>query len=232
MIVSCFQLIFDVCCEVLTENTLRNIFRDVASAVHHLHQNNIAHLDLKQENILIFHTARNAATYKITDFGDSAFTYQKFDQVRGSTVYMSPEILFMKVNRNKSDNWDDPAERAKFAYDAAAADIWQLGVILYQLAVGTWPLTALDEGDNGLFTNSLYEHWCSIDSLADSDILYAELSGVDVELRDLLVRMLTVDPDLRITSAGIVSHPWLNPRDERILSPAQRIKVHQGRVGI
>ena len=63
-------------------------------AINHMHYSNIAHRDIKCENLLLSSTERNAEV-KIIDFGLSKeFTSQyDFRQKVGTLQYIAPEVL-------------------------------------------------------------------------------------------------------------------------------------------
>lgn len=97
----------------------------IARAVHHAHQHGILHRDLKPENIL-FDTRGEP---HVADFGlarilgsDRRLTHSRL--VPGTPEYLAPERITSR---------DAPS---------TAADIWSLGVLLYQLLAGRLPFTA------------------------------------------------------------------------------------------
>jgi eukaryotic-like serine/threonine-protein kinase len=120
------------------------IFRQVCSAVQHAHQKGIIHRDLKPSNILVESHDDNPVP-KVIDFGLAKATsgmrltdqslFTAFGSVAGTPLYMAPE--------QASFNALDIDTRA---------DIYALGVILYELLVGSTPIAresmrkaALDE---------------------------------------------------------------------------------------
>lgn len=109
----------------IAENQAKLIFSQIFSAIDYLHSNNIAHCDLKLENILI--TDQNII--KIIDFGFSDHCDQKKKVFCGSSYYMTPEIVLLE------DYYGD------------SADIWALGVILYTILTGTYPFKASNDPD-------------------------------------------------------------------------------------
>lgn len=79
-------------------------------------------------------------------------------------------------------------------YDGRAADMWSCGVILFCLVTGELPWKA---------GNQLYV----FKQITDGQIEIP--SGVSVECRSLIERLLCPDPALRFTAADAMTHPWL-----------------------
>jgi len=127
----------------LTPKERLELFVPVCRAIQHAHQKGIIHRDIKPTNVLVT-IQDDEAVPKVIDFGvakaiDRRLTertlFTHFGAILGTPEYMSPE-------------------QAEF--DAAdidtRADIYSLGVLLYELLTGTTPLTrdrvkrsALDE---------------------------------------------------------------------------------------
>ena len=107
------------------------LFVPICRAVQHAHQKGIIHRDLKPSNVLVA-LYDGQPVPKIIDFGVAKATGQKltdktlftdFGAVVGTLEYMSPEQA--EVNQPEVDT---------------RADIYSLGVILYELLTGTTPL--------------------------------------------------------------------------------------------
>ncbi len=120
------------------------LFTQVCSAVQHAHQKGIIHRDLKPSNILV-ESHDGKPVPKVIDFGLAKATsalqlsehtlFTAFGSVMGTPQYMAPE----QANFNAVDV-------------DTRADVYALGVILYELLTGTTPITresmkkaALDE---------------------------------------------------------------------------------------
>jgi serine/threonine protein kinase/tetratricopeptide (TPR) repeat protein len=120
------------------------LFMQICSAVQHAHQKGIIHRDLKPTNILV-ESHDGKPVPKVIDFGLAKATtglqltehtlFTGFGSVMGTPLYMAPEqATFNAVDVD------------------TRADVYALGVILYELLTGTTPLTrdtikkaALDE---------------------------------------------------------------------------------------
>lgn len=107
--------------EVLCSKILRQIF----TAVSKLHKLDIAHLDLKLENIMY-----NPETeeLKIIDFGFATTTEEKLKEFSGSIHYFAPQLLH------------------KIPYDGKKADVWSLGIVSFAILAAKFPFD--DENDN------------------------------------------------------------------------------------
>ena len=99
---------------------IRDIGRQTASGLHAAHMSGIVHRDIKPGNIFLL----NSGTVKILDFGLSRFVHQQHftapHKIMGTLSYMPPEQL--------------AGESVDYR-----ADIWALGVVLYEMAVGHSP---------------------------------------------------------------------------------------------
>ena len=80
-------------------------------------------------------------------------------------------------------------------------DVWSLGVIIYILLCGFPPFYA----DNDAL---LYEKI----KKGEYEFLRPYWDPISDEAKDLIRRMLTVDPKQRITCQGCLEHPWLKVR--------------------
>lgn len=157
------------------------IVRKLTTAIKAFHDKGIIHRDLKPENILLDSEADDAEV-KITDFGLVKVDGEEDlhrHQKVGSPGYVSPQVLTSPPLYTK------------------ACDVWALGVITYVLVAGFPPFYGEDRDmfkaiKAGRF--AFQSPWW--DTISDA-------------VKDLIKKMLTVDPDERITTEGILAHPWI-----------------------
>ncbi|XP_054004692.1 serine/threonine-protein kinase ULK3 isoform X2 [Hylaeus anthracinus] len=104
----------------LPEQICRRFLQQLALALKYMRDNNVSHMDLKPQNLLLIRKPH--LILKVGDFGFAQYlsnSEQKFT-IRGSPLYMAPEILL------------------KRKYDARV-DLWSVGVIMYECLFGKAP---------------------------------------------------------------------------------------------
>ncbi|KAJ8686446.1 hypothetical protein QAD02_022240 [Eretmocerus hayati] len=178
----------------LTEENAKFIFYQVVLAVNYLHEHGITHRDLKPENILLAN-GDDETIVKVSDFGlsklvDSQTMMKTFC---GTPMYVAPEILLT-------------GGRGSYTKQV---DVWSLGVILYCCLSGLTPFKVHDK------TYTLHDQIVR----GMYNFHSSKFFKVSSAAKDLIKRMMTVDPNKRITIQKVMEHPWLN-------DPAMLNKVH------
>jgi len=111
------------------EKHARRIARQVLLAINHCHGSNIAHRDLKGENVLYAgDLEHNNINCKLADSGAATYFPSKstvFTEKVGSSCYVAPEVL-------------------KEQYLPAKADMWSFGATMFTLVNGDPPFHAVD----------------------------------------------------------------------------------------
>ena len=110
----------------LPEVEALSIMRQVVSAVHYLHRENICHRDIKPENIMI----DKSGNAKLIDFGFVGLERKESQNYMqtfcGSLFYSPPEML------------------KKEPYIGHSCDIWSLGIVLHFMLDGNLPFPPTD----------------------------------------------------------------------------------------
>ncbi|KAI8596873.1 kinase-like domain-containing protein [Dissophora ornata] len=108
-----------------------------------------------------------------------------------------------------SPHYASPEVVTGLKYDGSSSDIWSCGIILYALLTGHLPFD--DENIRQLL------------SKVKAGKFYMP-TDISPGARDLISRMLTVNPKRRITMQGVMMHPWfrmVNPDRNTLGEPAE-----------
>jgi len=165
--------------QVLTEEETSQIIRQLALALHYLHNLNIVHRDIKPENILLSDGSENPVL-KLCDFGLARVVPKEgLTQPCGTPTYVAPEVI-------KEEKY------------GVAADWWSLGVILYLLLCGFPPFW--DEDPKRLFrkikSGFIFfpkPYW----------------DHVSIDARNLILGLLCVPQSTRYSSRQVLNHTWI-----------------------
>ncbi|CAG9103819.1 unnamed protein product [Plutella xylostella] len=178
--------LFDYLTSVVTlsEKKTRYIMRQVLEGVRFVHSKSIVHRDLKPENILL----DDQLNVKITDFGFAKVLNQdeKLFELCGTPGYLAPETL-------KANMFEDAPGYGR------EVDIWACGVIMFTLLVGCPPFWHRKQM---VMLRNIMEGRYSFTS--------PEWADISEEPKDLIRRLLVVDPSERIAIEDALSHPFFN----------------------
>ncbi len=162
---------------------LLEMFVGVAKALEIAHANGIIHRDLKPANIFIGKNAQGQPVAKILDFGISKvfdtghnFTLTRTGTVVGSPAYMSPE---------QAGGREDIDGRA---------DIWSLGIVMYEALTGTLPHQAANY--NALMVRILTQ---------DSDPVMTRKTDLPPSVCAIVDACLKRERDERTSNSGLLS---------------------------
>eukprot|EP00826_Nyctotherus_ovalis_P014439 TRINITY_DN14028_c0_g1_i3.p1 TRINITY_DN14028_c0_g1~~TRINITY_DN14028_c0_g1_i3.p1 ORF type:complete len:751 (+),score=254.98 TRINITY_DN14028_c0_g1_i3:92-2344(+) len=163
-----------------SEQLAAQYMREVISAVEYLHSTNppIIHRDIKPENVLLDSKERA----KLCDFGWSNFFNPDTQRMTycGTPDYLAPEMI-EKKGHNQS------------------LDIWNLGVLLFELLTGKPPFAGSTQAQ-----------------------LYANILKLKIEFpkdfprlaKDLVQKLLRANPKDRISLESALNHPWFKANPE------------------
>uniref|UniRef100_A0ABM5FY92 non-specific serine/threonine protein kinase n=1 Tax=Pogona vitticeps TaxID=103695 RepID=A0ABM5FY92_9SAUR len=174
----------------------------ITKTVDYLHSQGVVHRDLKPSNILYMDESGNPDSIRICDFGFAK-------QLRAENgLLMTPCY---------TANFVAPEVLKRQGYDAAC-DIWSLGILLYTMLAGFTPfangpddtpeeiLARIGSGKYALTGGN----WDSISDAA----------------KDIVSKMLHVDPHQRLTAAQVLRHPWIINREYLSQNQLSRQDVH------
>lgn len=170
----------------MSEKQAQEIMKQVLSAVAYLHCRKIIHRDLKPEN-LMFESKKPDCPVKIIDFGTS----RKFKPAEKLKAKMGTAYYIAPEVLNKS-------------YDEKC-DIWSCGVILYVLLCGYPPFNG--KNDEVIFRK-----------IKEGTFVFQkeDWEGISCEAQDLIRKMLTVDPSMRLSAEQALAHPWLKLEENKL----------------
>jgi len=163
-----------------SEKDASHVVRQIVSAIEYLHALGIVHRDLKPENLLYANESHDS-DIKIADFGLSRILPDDalLKTACGTPGYVAPEVL-----RGKGYGKE--------------VDLWSVGVIMYILLCGFPPF--YDDNVQVLFEQILSGHF---------DFPPTYWAGVSDSAKDLIRKLLNVDPKKRLTATQALEHPWL-----------------------
>ncbi|MBW2699682.1 MAG: serine/threonine protein kinase [Deltaproteobacteria bacterium] len=141
------------------------MFVVLCGAIDHAHQRGVIHRDMKPENVLF----SKEGVLKVADFGLANILDEKGRW----------ELTRTKVSMG-TVNYMAPEQRRDAKHVDGRADIYSLGVMIYEMVAGELPLGRFDPPSK-------------------------HRVGSDPELDELVLKMLDFDPDRRPQRAGLVA---------------------------
>ncbi|MBN3321679.1 KS6A3 kinase, partial [Atractosteus spatula] len=173
-----------------SEREASAVLYTITRTVEYLHVQGVVHRDLKPSNILYVDESGNPESIRICDFGFAK-------QLRAENgLLMTPCY---------TANFVAPEVLKKQGYDAAC-DIWSLGVLLYTMLTGFTPFA------NG--PDDTPEEILARIGSGKFSLSGGYWNSVSTEAKDLVSKMLHVDPHQRLTAAQVLRHPWIIHRDQ------------------
>lgn len=200
-----FYIILELC----DDNTLKNFIKELKNkkqsyqekeyivkkciyqlkkAFEYLREKNIFHRDLKPENILFKYDSNNKKVLKLVDFGFAKYSKKQLETGEeymsntycGSPIYMAPEVLI----------------EGKYT---STADLWSIGIIMYELLYGHNPFNSLQS----------VQQLCQ--KIKAQQINFPQFYSE--KCLNLIKSLLIVDPVERIEWAKFFNHEWFEEFD-------------------
>ncbi|XP_035030630.1 peripheral plasma membrane protein CASK isoform X15 [Hippoglossus stenolepis] len=169
---------------VYSEAVASHYMRQILEALRYCHDNNVIHRDVKPHCVLLA-SKENSAPVKLGGFG-VAIQLGESGLVAGGRVG-TPHFMAPEVV--KREPYGKPV------------DVWGCGVILFILLSGCLPFYGTKE--------RLFEAICR----GKHKMNPRQWMQISESAKDLVRRMLMLDPAERITVYEALNHPWLKERD-------------------
>ena len=189
-----------------SEADARDLVYKMLKAVAICHQHNIAHCDMKPKNLLLV-SEDDDSFIKLADFGFAARVHQPKSLTKqcGTPFFVAPEILIRRP------------------YDQMS-DMWSVGCIVYLLLSGNLPFL-------GRSQKELFRKIISGKFEFKEDIW----NDISDDAKDLVKKLLVLDPDIRLTARKALLHPWLKVSGSRLSktnlqSTSQKLKIFNAKM--
>ncbi|XP_039601065.1 peripheral plasma membrane protein CASK isoform X13 [Erpetoichthys calabaricus] len=169
---------------VYSEAVASHYMRQILEALRYCHDNNVIHRDVKPHCVLLA-SKENSAPVKLGGFG-VAIQLGESGLVAGGRVG-TPHFMAPEVV--KREPYGKPV------------DVWGCGVILFILLSGCLPFYGTKERLFEAIIKGKYK------------MNPRQWSHISESAKDLVRRMLMLDPAERITVYEALNHPWLKERD-------------------
>ncbi|XP_026203853.1 death-associated protein kinase 2 [Anabas testudineus] len=184
--------------ESLLESEAIEFLKQILEGLGFMHSKNIAHFDLKPENIMLSDKVSPNPNIKLIDFGLAHLFLpgEEYRSTSGTPQYIAPEVIN-----------NEPL--------GPATDMWSIGVITYILLSGLSPF----QGDNDEETlrNILAMTY---------DFDAQHFSMTSSMAKDFIQKLLVKNPSERMTAEETLLHPWIKPLTRKQLANRNRSSIN------
>ncbi|KAK2864998.1 negative regulator of the PHO system [Arthroderma sp. PD_2] len=201
--------------------TIKSFMHQLMRGIAFCHDNRVLHRDLKPQNLLI----NNKGQLKLADFGLArafGIPVNTFSNEVVTLWYRAPDVLLGSRTYNTS------------------IDIWSAGCIMAEMYTGRplFPGTTNEDQLQKIFRlmgTPSERSWPGISQFPEykpnfhvyaTQDLRIILPQIDQLGQDLLSRMLQLRPEMRISAAEALRHPWFNDLNQLQAQQAQHQALH------
>ena len=180
-----FEVLIEL--ETVREDSAKFYIGCLLIIVEYLHERNIIHRDIKPENIMI----DDEGYPKLIEFGTAKIVTGRTYTTVGTPHYMAPEVI-MRSGYNTS------------------ADLWSVGIVLYEIVFGKVPFGNDDE-DPKIIYEKIIEHRLDLKQNPYNGNIY----------KQFIQQLLSVNPSARLGGSmeKLKSHRWFrNFNWDRLIS--------------
>ncbi|PAA60963.1 hypothetical protein BOX15_Mlig017123g1 [Macrostomum lignano] len=169
---------------VFSESVAMHYMRQILEAMRYCHSHGIVHRDLKPHCVLL-HSKENSAPVKLGGFGIAS-------QLDEATGLASPGRIgtphFMAPEMVRGEPYGRPV------------DAWGCGCLLFVLLSGSLPFYGAKEALFEQILNGRYHMKPQV------------WQSISAEAKDLVSRLLELDPQRRLTIDEALQHPWISDK--------------------
>ncbi|PAA49577.1 hypothetical protein BOX15_Mlig007654g2 [Macrostomum lignano] len=165
-----------------------------------LHKNGVVHRDLKPSNLVYASDDWAPESLRVCDFGFAKQLRAENGLLMTpcyTASFVAPEVL-------------------KLQGYSKACDVWSAGVLLYTMLAGRTPFAHGPNDPSEEILSRIESGTVVLDG--------GNWDSVSAHAKDLVRRMLLVDPTQRVTAAQALQHTWVA---SRAVLPLYRLAVHQ-----
>uniref|UniRef100_A0A0R3W9R8 Protein kinase domain-containing protein n=1 Tax=Taenia asiatica TaxID=60517 RepID=A0A0R3W9R8_TAEAS len=169
------------CLSELSEKLISSTVKQINRGLMYLHDLGIAHRDLKPNNLLINKVGEDV----VVKISDAAFSTvvgmdMEMELVNGDITFTAPEIFLTHKH-------------------GPPVDMWALGVLLFIMVSGVEPFKRENEMDS---FRAILKGEFNFDG--------REWEGISMHCKDLIRRLLAVEPVIRLTAIQTTNHKWVS----------------------
>lgn len=195
--------LFDRICELTqqhegqygySEQHAASILKQLLLGLKHMHDNEIAHCDLKPDNFLF--DSKDSDVVKIIDFGMAKYTTMRSElhDLRGTVFFMAPEVL-----------------AKNYTYHC---DMWSMGVVMFTMLFGFYPFewkdNSMEPDELDIKTSELICRGFVPEVKSGHGNWFPANIPISTDAKDLIQHLLELDVMLRLTVDEALAHPWFN----------------------
>mmetsp|Transcript_20707 Transcript_20707/g.35673 ORF Transcript_20707/g.35673 Transcript_20707/m.35673 type:complete len:417 (+) Transcript_20707:400-1650(+) len=191
--------LFDIIAEEkqFSEEKAAQVMREVLNGLKYLHEAGVVHRDIKPENLLCMDKTW-PLRIKLVDFG--------LANMMESEETLLKSLVGTCVYR--------APEMVRKKGHGSKVDMWACGVILYVMMFGMFPFFGLNDEE---YLAEIDQGLIFPDSMRDD---------VSKQCKDLMHKLLEVNPDLRFSAVDTLRHPWFlqDTQKKGAFEPAPKAK--------
>ena len=181
----------DMTCMTLTEEKVKLVLRQIASALNCLHKKKIAHCNVRPDNISVNNTDKAYYNVLLTCLG---------------SVVKCDHFMMVDSHNVRDIGFLPPEGFTEPRVNGAALDMWALGITLYMLLYGVHPFRV----DVSMLESSPKPLYAQLQELiCNTEPVYPDSPNVSKMAKSLIKALLSKDPMNRLTAEDVLNHQFL-----------------------